>query len=108
MAHCAEIVNGIVVRVIVVSNEYEPNVEEWATEWAGGGTWKQTSYNGNTRGTFAGVGYSYNQEEDIFVVPQPYPSWHRVGSFWEAPVAKPEDGKIYQWNEETGSWNELS
>ena len=61
MAHAAELnENGEVIRVIVVSNEYEPNIETWAFEWAGGGIWKQTSYNGNFRGIFAGVGHLWD------------------------------------------------
>lgn len=71
MAHCAEIVDGIVTRVIVVHNDYEPNVEQWATEWAGGGVWKQTSYNGSIRYNFAGVGYSYDPIDDAFIAPMP-------------------------------------
>ena len=103
MAHCAEIIEGVVVRVVVISNDYEPNVEEFAAELFGG-TWIQTSYNSNFRGTYAGIGYSYNADEDIFITPQPYPSWIRVGSFWEAPIPEPTDGR-YSWNEENQSWD---
>jgi hypothetical protein len=103
MAHCAEIIEGVVVRVVVISNDYEPNVEEFATELFGG-TWIQTSYNSNFRGTYAGKGYSYNSDEDIFIAPQPYPSWIRVGSFWEPPIPEPTDGR-YSWNEENQSWD---
>jgi hypothetical protein len=71
MAHCAEIIDGIVVRVIVVSNDYEPDIEQWATDWAGGGVWKQTSYNGTIRKNFAGIGYSYDQIRDAFIAPEP-------------------------------------
>jgi hypothetical protein len=71
MAHCAEIIDGVVVRVIVVSNEYEPNVEAWATQWAGGGEWKQTSYNGNIRYNYAGIGYTYDPIDDAFIAPAP-------------------------------------
>jgi hypothetical protein len=71
MAHCAEIVDGIVTRVIVVSNDYEPHIEQWATEWAGGGVWKQTSYNANIRYNYAGVGYTYDEIDDAFVPPRP-------------------------------------
>jgi hypothetical protein len=106
MAHCAEIVDGIVTRVIVVSNDYEPNVEQYATEWAGGGVWKQTSYNANLRGKYAGVGDFYNVDEDIFVEPQPFTSWIREGSFWKAPIDKPQDEKHYKWNEDLGAWVE--
>ena len=71
MAHCAEIIDGIVVRVIVVSNNYEPNIEQFAIEWAGGGVWKQTSYNGTIRKNFAGIGYTYDPDRDAFIAPEP-------------------------------------
>ena len=71
MAHCAEVINDVVVRVIVVSNEYEPNIEQWAIEWAGGGVWKQTSYNGTIRKNYAGVGYTYDETRDAFIAPEP-------------------------------------
>jgi hypothetical protein len=71
MAHAAEIIDGIVARVIVVSNEYEPNIEEWVTAWAGGGTWKQTSYNGTIRKNFAGIGFTYDPDRDAFIAPKP-------------------------------------
>ena len=66
---------------------------------------KRTSYNSKIRGTYAGVGYTYNADEDIFVTPQPYPSWIREGSFWNAPTPRPEGD--YVWDENTLSWIEL-
>ena len=69
---------------------------------------KRTSYNSNIRGTYAGIGYSYNEEEDIFITPQPYPSWNRVGSFWQAPIEYPNDDKEYMWNEENQQWDLIS
>ena len=69
MAHCAELINNIVVRVVVISNDYEPNVEEFATDLFGG-TWKQTSYNATIRKNFAGIGYSYDQARDAFIAPK--------------------------------------
>lgn len=72
MAHVAELdENNKVLRVIVVHNDYEPNVEAWATEWAGGGVWKQTSYNGSIRFNFAGIGYTYDPIDDAFIAPMP-------------------------------------
>ena len=72
MAHVAELNdNNEVLRVIVVHNDYEPNVEAWATEWAGGGVWKQTSYNGTIRFNFAGIGYTYDPIDDAFIAPMP-------------------------------------
>jgi len=54
---------------------------------------------------FCGIGSTYNKAEDIFITPQPYPSWTREGSFWNAPVEYPSDGKRYSWNEENQSWD---
>ncbi len=71
MAHVAELnENNEVLRVIVVHNDYEPNVEDWATEWAGGGVWKQTSYNSNIRKNYAGIGYTYDEMRDAFIPPK--------------------------------------
>jgi hypothetical protein len=70
MAHCAEIINGIVVRVVVISNDYEPNVEDFAIDLFGG-DWKQTSYNGNIRKNYAGIGYTYDSVRDAFIAPEP-------------------------------------
>ena len=79
--------------------------------------WKQTSYNtfagehklGGTpfRKNFAGIGYSYDQTRDAFIPPQPYRSWtlNEDTCQWESPVAKPNDGQIYNWNEETKQWD---
>lgn len=70
MAHAAEInENNEVIRVIVISNDYEPNVEEFATELFGG-TWKQTSYNSTIRKNFAGIGFTYDESIDAFVPPK--------------------------------------
>ena len=66
---------------------------------------KRTSYNNAIRGTFAGRGYSYDETEDIFIAPKPFDSWIRVGSFWTAPIDKPDDGADYFWNEENQSWD---
>jgi len=65
---------------------------------------KRTSYNSKIRGTYASIGYLYNEEEDIFITPQPYASWTRSGSFWQAPSPMPQDGELYIWNEEDQEW----
>lgn len=109
MAHWAEIdENNKVIRVLVGDNNDPAGDEgyQWLIDNLGG-TWIKTSYNSKIRGTYAGIGYLYNEEEDIFIAPQPYPSWHRVGSFWQAPTPMPEDGKLYEWDEESLSWNEI-
>jgi hypothetical protein len=71
---------------------------------------KRTSYNSKIRGTYAGIGYTYDPAEDIFITPQPYPSWIRSGSFWNPPTPYPvnEDKEIgYYWDEATVSWIEI-
>jgi len=108
MAHYAFLDNaGIVTEVIPGIDEIETIEGLTPEQWYGnfrGQTCIRTSYNNRIRGTYAGIGYSYNADEDIFIAPQPYPSWHRVGSFWEAPIPEPMNGR-YSWNEETLSWD---
>ena len=71
MAHAAELnENNEVIRVVVISNEYEPNVEQFATDLFGG-RWVQTSYNGNFRYNFAGIGFTYDPIDDAFIAPMP-------------------------------------
>lgn len=114
MAHFLELdENNVVINGIVVHNN-ELLIDGIENEQKGidfcvahyGGTWIQTSYNSRIRGTYGCIGYSYNADENIFIAPQPYPSWHRVGSFWEAPTPMPSDG-MYSWNEETLTWDEV-
>jgi hypothetical protein len=119
MAHFAEVgLNNKVLRVIVVDNrellskEYEDEREheEVGAEFCRnlfGGTWVQTSYNGNIRKNFAGTGYSYDSERDAFIPPKPFDSWvlNEETCLWEAPVAMPDDGERYYWNEETLNWS---
>lgn len=111
MAHYAFLdENNIVTEVITGIHEDELieglTPEQWYGEFR-----KQkcirTSYNSNIRGIYAGIGCSYNEEEDIFVLPQPFPSWIRNGSYWFPPVPEPEDGKVYSWDEINQSWIEL-
>ena len=110
MAHYAFLdENNIVTEVIVGIDEIELIEGLHPEIWYGNfrnQVCKRTSYNSKIRGTYAGIGYSYNKEEDVFVTPQPYPSWNRVGAFWQAPTPEPEDGKLYRWDEETLSWIE--
>ena len=106
MAHAAELdANDIVLRVVVVSNAYEPQVAEWC-EQTYGGRWVQTSYNGNFRKNFAGIGYTYNADLDAFIPPKPYPSWvlDDATCQWKAPVPMPQDGELYEWDEAAGEW----
>lgn len=108
MAHYAFLNDdNIVTEVIVGIDETEliegKSPEEWYGEFRGQKC-VRTSYNGKIRGVYAGIGYFYNEAEDIFVVPQPYPSWSRNGSYWQSPVPYPSDGELYLWDEEAGDW----
>jgi hypothetical protein len=111
MSHFAEIdENNIVLRVLVVPDEQEHRGQEYLANDVGlGGLWVQTSYNGNIRKKFAGIGDKYDEQRDAFISPKPFDSWvlNEDTYIWEAPVAMPDDGKMYSWNEETISWNEL-
>ena len=112
MAHFAKLGTGnIIEKVIVVSNDIA------TTEQAGidfinnlyktRDVWKQTSYNGNIRKNFAGVGYTYDQTRDAFIPIKPYNSWilNEDTCLWEAPVALPDTENRYNWNEETQQWD---
>jgi hypothetical protein len=123
MSHFAKVVNGIVEQVIVVEQDVidtgifgEPS------------SWVQTSYNtrGNVhfgpdgqpdggvamRANYAGIGYTYDSENDVFYAPSPYPSWtlNNTNWLWDSPVPMPSDAgtgeppKIYRWTEETTNW----
>ena len=109
MAHYAFLDDNLIVTEVIVGKDETELIEGLDPEtWYGnfrGQVCKRTSYNSNIRGTYAGVGYLYNKEEDIFITPQPYPSWTREGSFWQAPTPKPEEG-YWVWNEEAGEWLE--
>ena len=72
--------------------------------------WFQTSYSNSLRKNFAGVGFTYDATRDAFYAPQPYPSWtlNETTCIWEAPVARPDDGLRYEWNEETQTWDEIT
>ena len=117
MAHFAEINdNNIVTRVIVVHNneitvdgqELEFKGIDFCEGLFGHRNWVQTSYNGNIRYNFAGVGYTWDSENNAFYAPQPFASWSLNEDYiWEAPVPYPEDAspeKIYAWDEENQQW----
>jgi hypothetical protein len=111
MAHYAFLdQNNIVTEVITGIDETELIEEKHPEEWYGefrGQVCKRTSFNGNYRKNYAGIGYEYNEELDAFIPPKPYNSWilNEETALWEAPVSYPEDG-IHKWNEETISWVE--
>jgi hypothetical protein len=121
MAHFAKLdENNIVIEVHGLDNneliddngiEQESKGIDFLVNWSGGYTkWKQTSYNANFRKNYAGIGYFYDEIKDAFIPPQPYPSWSlNENSYqWDAPIAIPNDGKRYIWDEETILWIEVN
>ncbi len=112
MAHYAEIVDGLVVRVTVVNNAViTVNGVEDGTIGAAfcanllGGEWVQTSYNGNMRKNYAGIGYTYDAVRNAFIAPKSFASWvlDEATCRWEPPVARPATGQ-WVWDEATLSW----
>jgi len=121
MSHFAEISgsNNVVTRVIVAEQDFiDSGVLGDPANWI------QTSY--NTRGgvhygqdgepddgeqlrkNYAGAGYTYDKSRDAFILDQPYPSWtlNEDTCLWDPPVAHPDDGERYQWNEDNGAWEQ--
>lgn len=105
MAHFAKLNNNIVTEVIVAEQDFI-NSGRVGDEFL----WVQTSYNGNFRKNFAGVGYTYDKTKDAFIAPKPYASWTLVEDTcqWTAPVTYPTDGKVYGWDEDTTNWTEIT
>ena len=124
MAHFARIKDGIVDFVTVGRDEDENREDELAHD---GWIYRRTSY--NTRGgvhygadgqpsadqskafrkNYAGLGYVYDAIRDAFIPPRPYASWilNEDSCLWDAPVAMPEDGKFYSWDENAQQWKEV-
>ena len=112
MAHFAKLgVGNIILKVEVVSNDIatteQAGVDFLNNLYNSRDVWKQTSYNGNIRKNFAGIGYTYNENKDAFIAPKPYASWilNETTCLWEAPTAYPDNDNRYTWNEETTSWD---
>jgi hypothetical protein len=109
MSHWAEIdENNIVLRVLVGNNSEPDEGEAFMNSL--GGTWVKTSYNGNIRKNFAGIGYTYDSGRDAFIAPKSYESWvlNEETCQWESPVPYPTDGVMYQWNEELADWQAVT
>jgi hypothetical protein len=121
MAHFAKVLNNVVTQVIVAEPEFFNSFVDTSP-----GEWIQTSYNTHggihysaetgepdggeaLRKNFAGIGFTYDNEKDAFIPPQPFNSWllNEETCLWEAPVAYPEDDKIYSWDEDTVAWVEV-
>ena len=112
MAHYAFLDNNnIVTEVITGIDETELieglDTETWYSNFRGQ-TCKRTSYNNNIRKQYAGIGYTYDAVNDVFVAPQPYPSWSLDNNFdWQAPTPMPTEGRWY-WDEDNLSWTEVN
>jgi hypothetical protein len=109
MSHFAELdENNIVLRVLVGDNNLPNEGYDWFLENLGG-TWVQTSYNGTIRKNFAGIGYRYDEELDAFIAPQPFESWtlNTQTAKWMSPTSYPQDGRLYEWDEENLNWKEV-
>lgn len=111
MAHYAFLdENNIVTEVIVGNDETELIEGLTPEEWYGnfrGQRCLRTSYNGNIRKQYAGIGYTYNESADVFISPQPFPSWSLDENYdWQAPIGYPADGKLYSWDEANQVWVE--
>ena len=121
MAHFAELDNNnVVLRVVVVGNDYVPSDEHidgetWCINFFKGGTWKQTSYNHNFRKQYAGIGYTYDAAKNKFLSPQPHNSWALdANDDWQAPVTYPTittygsndplDTYSISWDEDNLRW----
>ena len=119
MAHFAKLGTGnIIEQVVVVSNDIatteQAGVDFLNNLYGTRDVWKQTSYNGNIRKNFAGIGFKYDQTRDAFIPPKPYNSWilNEETCLWDSPVAKPtltqeqiDNESGYKWNEENQSWD---
>jgi hypothetical protein len=107
MSHFAQLDDKNNVINIVVGDNNDPNGDEgykWLIDNLGG-RWVQTSYNGNFRKQYAGIGFTYDEANDVFVSPKPYPSWVLdANQDWQAPVEYPTDGFTYEWNESELAW----
>lgn len=123
MGHYAKVVDGKVTQVIVAEADFFNTFVDSSP-----GSWLQTSYNTRggkhydpatgqesadqtkaLRGNYAGIGYSYDHVNDVFIPPKPYASWtlNQTTWTWDAPTPMPTDGKLYQWDEATKAWTEV-
>jgi hypothetical protein len=110
--------DGKVIQVIAVSNDDAPDPATEHSEPLGRafiadvlglpGVWRQTSYNGNFRKQYAGPGFTYDADADVFIAPQPFPSWSLDDNHdWQAPTPRPETEGMWSWDEDTLTWVSL-
>lgn len=120
MAYFAQIdEDGTVLQVISISNADAPDPAPTHSEPLGQafiadtlglpGEWRQTSYNGNFRKQYCGPGYTYDPEADVFIAPQPFPSWTLDANHdWQPPIPMPAEGGPWVWDEDSLAWVSLT
>ncbi len=96
MSYWAKVLDNIVVKVIVTEEEFFETFVDSSP-----GKWIET-----TKANYADKGYTYNEEDNDFYPPQPYPSWtlDKENFRWQPPTPFPEDGNNYLWNEDNKEW----
>tara|TARA_Y100001951_G_C11249389_1_gene245407 strand:+ start:529 stop:912 length:384 start_codon:yes stop_codon:yes gene_type:complete len=116
MAHFAQIgLNNKVISVTSINNnvitdtagiEREDLGTDYLANLTGWAVWKRTWKDGSQRKRFAGKGYTYDEDNDAFLLPKPFPSWilNTETFIWEAPIDYPTDGEYYVWNDAGGNW----
>ena len=112
MAHYAFLNENNVVTEVIVGKDETDLSHDWEQYYGEirNQVCKRTSYNGNIRKNYAGIGYTYDSIRDAFIAPKPYPSWimSEETCLWSAPTPMPTDGKRYSWNEATLAWVEVT
>jgi hypothetical protein len=107
-AHAVRIEDGIVREVIVIPycNDNDTEITAYCNSIGLPGTWIDTSYTSGRRKNYAGIGYTFDEQRDAFIQPQPYQSWvlDEDTCLWEPPTPYPTDGGMYQWDEANGDW----
>lgn len=111
-----QVITGVDEDVIQIDSDGTPvggSSEAWedfyaSQSWHAGLRCKRTSYNSKIRKRFAGIGFTYSDDADVFIAPQPYPSWSLDDDYdWQPPTPKPTDGKEYAWFEPNKQWIEV-
>ena len=105
MSHFAKIDSNNIVTEVIVAEQDFINSGVVGDSFL----WVQTSYNNNFRKQYAGIGYTYDKANDVFISPQQYPSWTLDADFtWQPPTPYPTDDLMYSWDEDTTSWVEIT
>ena len=109
-----EVITGVdedIIQTNLDGSQVGGSSEAWETFYGNfrGQVCKRTSYNGNYRKNYAGIGYTYDAERDAFIPPKPFTKWilNEDTCQWEAPIPYPTDGKDYVWNDNKGEWEEV-